>query len=123
MTSFSLSRSTSEACHPAAGVSRLAEGIAASHIHVLDLRDCAFTGEGSEVMLAALGQLRSLKTLKLDENGLGLSGASAIAEAVAKSSSLTELHISNTSIGDEGMRSTRGSLFNLLCLAWLHGRY
>jgi len=40
--------------------------------------------------------------LKLDENNLAGEGAEALASALNRNTSLEELHVSNTSIGDEG---------------------
>ena len=52
--------------------------------------------------LQAIASSSSLVVLKLDENNLGTEGAEALAEALSRNTTLEELHVSNTSIGDEG---------------------
>lgn len=45
---------------------------------------------------------KTLKVLRLDENAVEPDGAAALAGALSKGSSLEDLQISHTSIGDEG---------------------
>ena len=80
----------------------ISKGLLSSKLAHLDLRDCGLTASSIHSLADVVTSSRTLKVLRLDENALEADGAAALARALNSDCSLEDLHISHTSIGDEG---------------------
>ncbi|RHY28856.1 hypothetical protein DYB32_005650 [Aphanomyces invadans] len=73
---------------------------------LLDLGFNGITSKGIEQIAEALeeGKNRTLKTLYLSGNGVGVGGAARLAAALRSNKSLKTLYLSGNGIGDEGLK-------------------
>eukprot|EP01038_Epipyxis_sp_PR26KG_P007162 gene7162-9765_t len=78
----------------------------------LNLRNCAGSGKAIEKLLDALKPNKSLLTLDISQNDLGLEGAELIGDALANNKKLKQLSISDCNIPADGANSIFKGLIN-----------
>ena len=76
----------------------------------LVLRDCHISGQGASKLAAALCKNSTLKHLYLDRNPIGVEGASSMSDLLQHNTSLKELELCDDSVGKEGVRQLINSL-------------
>ena len=76
----------------------------------LVLQDCHISGQGASELAAALCKNSSLKDLDLDRNPIGMMVASSISDMLQHNTSLKELSLGDNSLGEEGVHQLIDSL-------------
>ena len=76
----------------------------------LALRDCHISGQGASQLAAALYKNSTLKFLDLENNPIGVEGASAMSDMLQHNTSLEELELCDDSVGEEGVHQLINSL-------------
>ena len=77
---------------------------------VLALQDCNISGQGASELAAALCKNSSLKYLKMDCNPIGVMVASSMSDMLQHNTSLEELNLGDDSLGEEGVHQLINSL-------------
>ena len=91
----------------------------------LVLRDCHISGQGASKLAAALCKNSTLQYLYLDHNPIGVEGASSMSDLLQHNTSLKELTLCDDSIGEEGVHQLINSLKHNQTLRelWLPVKY
>ena len=76
----------------------------------LVLRDCHISGQGASELAAALCKNSTLKYLDLNHNPIGVEGASSMSDMLQGNSSLEELRLCDDSVGEEGVHQLNNIL-------------
>ena len=76
----------------------------------LVLRDCHISGQGASELAAALCRNSTLKYLNLDHNPIGVEGACSMSDMLQHNTSLEDLHLCDDSVGEEGVHQLINSL-------------
>ena len=76
----------------------------------LMLQDCHISGQGASELAAALCKNSTLKCLYLDRNPIGVEGACSISDMLQHNTSLEVLHLYDDSVGGEGVCQLISSL-------------
>ena len=74
------------------------------------LEDCYISGQGASELAAALRKNSTLKGLFLDHNPIGVEGASSVSDMLQHNTSLDQLYLCDDSVGEEGVRQLINSL-------------
>ena len=92
---------------------------------VLNLRDCHISSEGASELAAALCKNSTLKHLDLSHNPIGVEGASSMSDMLQHNTSLKELWLCDDSVGEEGVHQLINSLKHNQTLSelWLPKKY
>ena len=92
---------------------------------VLKLQDCHIRGQGASKLAAALCKNSSLKNLDLNYNLIGVEGASSMSDMLKHSTSLEYLYLRDDSVGEEGVHQVINSLKHNRTLSglWLPLKY
>ena len=74
------------------------------------LQDCHISGQGASKLAAAFWKNSSLKDLDLDSNPIGVEGASSMSHMLQHNTLLEELSRGDNSVGEEGIHQLINSL-------------
>ena len=92
------------------GVTAVAKLLEVHSLTQLVLRDCHISGQGATKLAAALCKNSTLKHLNLNHNHVCVEGASSISNMLQHNTSLEVLHLRNESIRKEGVHQLINSL-------------
>lgn len=87
------------------GVGAICEAATHTPVEVISLTKNPLFNSGAQAISTTLARMRSLKTLWLNECGIGNAGIQAIMSQVCHSPSLENLYIFDNAITDEGMQA------------------
>ena len=102
-------------------VAKLLEEVGGDHsLTRLELRECNISGQGATKLAAALWKNSTLKHLNLNFNRIGVEGASSLSDMLQQNKSLEVVKLRNESVGDMGIKRLINSLEHNQTLKKLH---
>ena len=75
-----------------------------THTNRVGVKSCHISGQGASELAAALCKNSTLKQLNLNHNPIGVEGASSMSDMLQHNTSLEKLDLCDDSVGEEGGR-------------------